>query len=134
MRVCLGDTWMSLEDNYCGYLKTEPSVSILGSILRQKNKETLFHCVLPKPTYCECKASSKQTSKYLIVHSEHCCYSLPQSCLCVTPCTAACQASLPFAVSQSVLTLMSIESVMPSKHLILCRPLLLLPSVFLRMT
>ena len=37
---------MSLEDNYCGYLQTEASVSILGSILRQKDKETLFHCVL----------------------------------------------------------------------------------------
>ena len=81
MRVCLGDTWMSLEDNYCGYLQTEASVSILGSILRQKDKETLFHCVLPKATYCECKSSSKQTSKYLIVHSEHCCCSAPQSCL-----------------------------------------------------
>jgi len=76
-----GDTWMSLEDNYCGYLKTEPSVSMLGSILRQRNKETLFPCVLPKPTYCECRASSKQTGKYLIVHSEHCCCSVPQSCL-----------------------------------------------------
>lgn len=42
--VCLGDSWMSLEDNYCGYFKTEPSVSILGSILRQKTKETLSLC------------------------------------------------------------------------------------------
>lgn len=35
---------MSLEDNYCGYFETEPSVSILGSILRQKTKETLSLC------------------------------------------------------------------------------------------
>ena len=46
------------------------------------------------------------------------------------PWTAACQASLSFTISQSLLKLMSIESVMPSNHLILCRPLLLLPSIF----
>ena len=47
-----------------------------------------------------------------------------------TPWTAACQASLSITISQSLLKLMSIESVMPSNHLILCRPLLLLPSIF----
>ena len=44
--------------------------------------------------------------------------------------TAACQASLSIANSQSLHKLMSIESVMPSNHLILCSPLLLPPSVF----
>ena len=48
----------------------------------------------------------------------------------VTPWTAACQASLSITNSRSLLKLMSIESVMPSNHLILCRSLLLLPSVF----
>ena len=48
----------------------------------------------------------------------------------VTPWTAARQASLSFTISQSLLKLISIESVMPSNHLILCRPLLLLPSIF----
>ena len=47
-----------------------------------------------------------------------------------TPWTAACQASLSITNSQSLLRLLSIESLMPSNHLILCRPLLLLPSVF----
>ena len=47
-----------------------------------------------------------------------------------TPWTAARQASLSFTTSQRLLRLMSIESVMPSNHLILCRPLLLLPSIF----
>ena len=46
------------------------------------------------------------------------------------PWTAAGQASLSITNSQSLLKLMSIESVMPSNHLILCRPLLLLPSIF----
>ena len=48
----------------------------------------------------------------------------------VTPWTAARQASLPITSSWSWLKLMSIESVMPSNHLILCRPRLLLPSIF----
>ena len=47
-----------------------------------------------------------------------------------TPWTAACQASLSFTNSQSLFKFMSIESVMPSYHLILCHPLLLLPSIF----
>ena len=50
--------------------------------------------------------------------------------LFATPWTAARQASLFFPVSLSLLKLMSIESMMPSNHLILCRPLLLLPSIF----
>ena len=48
----------------------------------------------------------------------------------VTPWTAAHQASLSTINSWSLLKLISIESVMPSNHLILCHPLLLLPSVF----
>ena len=50
------------------------------------------------------------------------------------PWTAARQASLSLTVSQSLLKLMSIESVMPSNHLILCCPFLLLPSIFPRIS
>ena len=50
--------------------------------------------------------------------------------LFVTPWTAAHQASLSITNSWSLLKLMSIELMMPSSHLILCRPLLLLPSIF----
>ena len=49
-----------------------------------------------------------------------------------TPGTAVHQGSLSFSISQNLLKLMSIESVMPSNYLILCHPLLLLPSVFPR--
>ena len=49
--------------------------------------------------------------------------------LFATPWTATRQASLTFIISWSLLKLMSIESVMPSNHLILCHPLLLLPSI-----
>ena len=47
-----------------------------------------------------------------------------------TPWPAACQASLSFTITQSLLKLMSIESEMPSNHLVLCRPLLLCPQSF----
>ena len=50
--------------------------------------------------------------------------------LFATTWTAACQASLSITNSWSLLKLMSVESVMPSNHLILCHPLLLLPSIF----
>ena len=49
--------------------------------------------------------------------------------LFVTPWIAACQASLSITISQISLKLTSIQSVMPSSHLILCRPLLLLPPI-----
>ena len=60
------------------------------------------------------------------------CCSVAQSHvrLFATPCIAARQASLSFTISQSLLKLMSIQSVMPSNHLVLWDPLLLLPSIF----
>ena len=72
-------------------------------------------------------------SVYLTKLFENCVYSVcsvAQSCptLC-NPWTAACQVSLAITNSQSLLKLMCIQSVMPSNHLILCRPLLP-PSVF----
>ena len=61
-------------------------------------------------------------------------FSSVQSLSCVqlfaTPWTAACQASLSITNSRSLPKPMSIESVMPSNHLILCHTLLLLPSIF----
>ena len=74
----------------------------------------------------------KVVKYYCFIFSLDICYycSVPQSCptLC-NPGTAAHQASLSFTISRSLLKLMSIESVMPSNHLILCHPLLL-PSLF----
>ena len=68
---------------------------------------------------------------YKNLSKEFCCF---QSLSCVQlfaiPQTTAAQASLSTTNSQSLLKLMSIELVMPSNHLILCRPLLLLPSIF----
>ena len=79
------------------------------------NRHTLFYCVL---LYCILQA--------LYYYSVQ---SLSHVWLFVTTWTAARQASLSITNSQSLLKLMSIESVMPSNHLILCHPLLL-PSIF----
>ena len=62
--------------------------------------------------------------KLVVVYSLNCVW------LFVTPWTAVLQASLSFTISRSLLKLMSIESVVPSNHLILCHPLLLLLSTF----
>ena len=72
--------------------------------------------------------SRKCENKYV---RQCCCCSVAQSCqtLC-DPWTAAHQASLSFTISRSLFKLMSIELVMPFNHLILCHPLLLLPSIF----
>ena len=56
--------------------------------------------------------------------------SVAQSCRLCDPMTAAHQGFLSINNNQSLLKLMSIESVMPSSHLVLCGPLLLLPSIF----
>ena len=61
-----------------------------------------------------------------------CCCPVTQLCLFVIPRTAAPQTSLSFTISQNLLKLMSIESVMPSKTTSSCCPLLLLPSIFPR--
>ena len=61
----------------------------------------------------------------------HCCcfQSLSHIWLFVTPWTAARQAFLSFTISKSLLKFMSVESVMPSNHFIICCPLLILPSI-----
>ena len=73
-------------------------------------------------------------NKEVVLHIYNGIFSSVQLLSCIqlfaTPWIAARQASLSIANSQSLLKLMSIESVVPSDHLLLCCPLLLLPSVF----
>ena len=75
--------------------------------------------------------SKKTLAEHTVSHSINVVVQL-LSCVWLfgIPWTAACQASLSFTVSWSLLILMSIEAVMLSNHLILCHPLLLLPSLF----
>ena len=78
------------------------------------------HCNPPPSAHC--------------LYGDHCCSPLTASVVSDSfrphGLYTAPQASLSFTIAQSSLRLTSIESVMPSSHLILCRPLLLLPSVF----
>ncbi|CAN0125693.1 unnamed protein product [Rangifer tarandus platyrhynchus] len=63
--------------------------------------------------------------------SLHCCFSVTKSCLTLCdPMSHSMPGFLSFTISLSLLRLMSIESMMPSNHLILCHPLLLLPFIF----
>ena len=75
------------------------------------------------PTWC-CSWAHKQCSGPIVFPS------FSPLWLSAIPRTAARQASLSSTISRSLLKLISIESVMPSNHLILCRPLLLPPSIF----
>ena len=88
----------------------------------QENK--ICHCFYFFPFYLPWSDGTKQMasiqSLQLLNHVQ----------LLASPWTAACQASLSITNSRSLLKLMSIESVMPSNHLILCHPFLLLPSIF----
>ena len=81
----------------------------------------LDKCLLETKKHCFVFVKYKET---VVVQS------LSHVQLFVTPWTAARQASLYFTVSWNLLKLMSIKLVMPSNHLVLCCPLLLLPSVF----
>ena len=70
--------------------------------------------------------NGKKILKRIVVVAQ----SLSRVWLLPTPWTAACQTSLSLTIFRSLLKLMSIKSVMPSIHLVLCHPLLLLPSIF----
>ena len=93
-----------------------------GLILTEGSNQGLLHC--RKIFYC---LSHRET-----LHIQECSsvQSFSRVWLFATPWTAACQASLSITNSRSQPKPMSIESVMPSNHLILCPPVLLLPSIF----
>ena len=86
-------------------------MNIVLFLLPKKNEERKGFCIQPRIWF------------FVVVQL------LSHVQLFATPWTAVHQASLSFTISWSLLKLMSIESVMPSNHLILCHPLLFLPSV-----
>ena len=87
----------------------------------------------PRPSYKRGRAGpipSREAIAFLGLQSSRVLFSHSAVSNSATSWTAACQASLSFTISRSLLKLMSIESVMPSTHLILCHPFVLLPSIF----
>ena len=74
--------------------------------------------------------TERTLTTWFFVPGRSCCSVVKLCPALLTPWTAARQASLSFTISQSLLKLMSIELMMSSNHLVLCRPLLLLPSIF----
>ena len=103
---------------------------ILHILLKFGACEKIFSFVMLHQI-CKSKAITSLKKYQIINHlNQSSVQSLSHVWLFVTPWTAACQASLSITNSRSLPKFMSTESVMPSNHLILCRPLLLLPSVF----
>ena len=85
------------------------------------------------PDRASATSTASAENNVTLQEPQKCSVAVVQSLSCVrlsaTPWTAARQAFLSFTISWSLCKLMSTESLMPSNHLILCRPLLLLPSV-----
>ena len=98
---------------------------IAGSLLLLPGSEDLCCCVQP----AICLPAVGCCSRTLLLQM-WCCCLVSHVWLFATLWTTACQASLSFTISQSLLKLMSIELVMSSNHLVLYHPLLLLPSTF----
>ena len=96
----------------------------LPTLLHKKKRYPLLVKVFLTPTWLS--SITPFLAHTLTQHKEF--SSVAQSCLILW--TAAHQASLSLTNSQSLLKLMSIESLMPSNHLILCHPLVHVPSVF----
>ena len=96
------------------YLSKNPPACVQWDVYKE-----IQHCLWKGTTWKEVEFPTQFSSVQ----------SLSHVWLCATPWIAARQASLSTTISRSSLRLMSIESVMPSSHLILCRPLLLLPPI-----
>ena len=99
-------------------------VIISSNLKLKKYVQELFQYAVDADTYCLHLYNSTYMRDLVVVQSINCIQ------LFATQWTAAHQASLSFTLSRSLLKLMSIELMMPSNHLILGHPLLLLPSIF----
>ena len=108
-------------------LKITPTCQSLLKFSSQSNSQDHFVCEIVKAEF-DYNHMQKESRNHIFVVVVQ---LVSHIWLLAAPWTAACQASLSFTISQSLLQLMSSESVMLSKtHLILCRPLLPLPSTF----
>ena len=115
---------------WAGHIMESYPISFVAALLHCTLEASRIH-VLSFFTQAPHTSSVTHNTLRVLIYSN---FFVVQSLSCVwlfaTPRTAAHQASLSFTISQSLLKLMSIESVMPSNHLVLCHPLVLLPSIF----
>ena len=140
MEDCPWPRSFSLGLDYCPEPLTFTSLELEGSLapraisLFYRNGVNLgmgrggLHCHDEASTHLSRKPDQSYLARWAMEFSSVQSLSCVQ--LFVTPWTAAHQASLSFTNPWSLLKLMSIKLVIPSNHLILCRPLLLLPSIF----
>ena len=105
--------------------------SLIPGFGRTPGRGCMYRCLTPPPTHnthtfplCEIVIWEKKGISLVVVQSPSCVRVF------ATLWTAACQGSLSFIISQSLLKLMSVESVLLSNHLVLCRPLLFTSSIF----
>ena len=105
-------------------LKLSPDFWLQGALVHMYSISLILYSDRVFASLCPCHDYSLEMFVVVVFQS------LSPVWLFATPCTAAPQASLSFPFSRSLLKLMSIELVMPSNHLVLCHPLLLLPSIF----
>ena len=115
--MCLGSRKKSEFEDHIFIRKMEINISNMESSLNQRRQIKKLALLLWKTKNTHTDTQLSRSVQFS---------SVPQSCLFAAPWTAAHQASQSITKSRSLLKLMSIESVMPSNHLILCGPLLLL--------
>ena len=113
--------WPKVIELVSGHRVTPWNPRTLPSSCLQKSRKNIYLKIEELGSKVYCKMFIKSSALY--------CCLVAWSCPTAAPWIAACQAFLSFTISWSLFKLMSIESVMPSNHLVLC-PLLLLPSVF----
>ena len=121
VRVNSGSWWWTVRPGVLQSLRTSLRVQLLIICPARQG------CVFFAMQGVQVRSLVRELRSHTLISSVQ---SLSQVWLFVTPWTAACQASLSITNSWSPPKTMSIESVMPSNHPILCRPLLLLPSIF----
>ena len=126
MRAALGSGWLGLRlVLWADRVESSPlscPAHLPAALLLHPGRKSLVLAL-----FC-CRQKSQHSESLLFTLEVHFSHSIVSDS--ATPWTAARQASLSITTSQSLLKLMSIKLVMPSSHFILCRPLLLPPSVF----
>ena len=127
--VCAYKSWQVINTSHSWwiFLSFQDCLSILGLTLSEHLQVDFSSSVSHSYYWCACDCMDHSNIWWSGIFSSV--QSLSRVWLFATPWITACQASLSITNSRSSLRLTSIESVIPSSHLILCHPLLLLPAI-----